>query len=185
MFFVYSETFLVNKCDSRVVSAMNASKKEEGVSGIYGDYNGVLSSLAVYMAILGETPWQPVRISVKEAREIYDTYPEFMYLCAAITQSGPTVNKLLEMDLSTKGATGPFTGWKLTIPKEMVEQLIHICQKKSFDVPSVVMMTNWDRLFANTKGGVLIVTPLYLSEDETGFYVNNAMSDERQRHDQN
>lgn len=181
MFFTYSETFLVNKCDSRVVSAMNNSRKSEGKEGIYGDYNGVLSSLAVYMAIVGATPWEPVRLTVKEARDVYDTYPEFMYLCAAITQSGPDVFELLEMTDYTQGATGPFTGWKLFIPKAMVEQLIHVCQKKGFAIPDVVLMTNWLRLFAHTRGDVLIVTPLYYSEDGFGEYVNNAMNDEKQR----
>lgn len=182
MFFIYTDTNFLNKSDSRVAYAMNAHRKEEGVGGVYGDYNGLISGLSVYMAIVAGRPWQPIALEVKEARRVYDTYPEFFYLCAAITQNDSSVFDLLKMDNFTKGSTGPFTGWKLSIPVEMVEKMMEYCQKNNISVPKVVLMTNWDSLWAeDSKLGTksLMVTPIYL--DSTDGKIYNCMNHEGQR----
>lgn len=182
MFFIYTDTNFLNKSDSRVAYAMNAHRKEEGVGGIYGDYNGLISGLCVYMAIVAGRPWQPIALEVEDARKAYDAYPEFFYLCAAITQNDSSVFDLLKMDNYTQGSTGPFTGWKLSIPVEMVEKMIEYCQKNKIDIPKVVLMTNWDNLWANntvTGAKCLMVTPIYLDSADGKIY--NCMNNESQR----
>lgn len=181
MFFIYSDTNFLNKSDPYVVAEMNVSRKREGLPGVYGDYNGTISSLCVYMSILGGTPWADVSISIEDARKVCDNYPDFMYVCAAITQNDSSVFDMLGVDDYTSGATGPFTGWKLIVPKVMVEKAIAFCQANAIAIPPVVQMTDWDKLMPeHTKGGLLI-TPIYYSVVNGIGYVNNCMSNINQK----
>lgn len=177
MFFIYSDTNLINRCDPQVVAEMNRLRRAAEVPGIYGDYNGTVSALAVYLAMVSR-PWDQARMSLKEAMSLMDNYPEFTCLCAAITQNDLTVATLLSLDNYTVMAQVPPGGWKIKIPSERVERVVHVCETKGYKVPDNIRLNNWEQVFTRPVNSerLLIVTPIKYGIDKDIPYVQNGVT---------